>query len=166
MATLSGAAQTGLLRAATLLLNDPPPDYELSVHRGLKVQASLMLQRLPLVYKEPQHDQQFRIYREEWERQTSNCPTLGHEITYMQLPDHFLETQQQQQQREQQQQKTGDAQLSELDMLLQQQGLALSQRKARRQRQQQQQQQVSINTDSITFQQQQLSRPLFAGRSP
>lgn len=124
---------SGMRRAGTLLLNDPPPDYDLSVHRGLKLQASLLLQRLPLTYTEPKHEHQFRLFREEWERKTNNNAALSDEITYMQLPDHFLETQRQQQEREQQEQKTGDSQLSELDMLLKQQGLDLTRRRTRKQ---------------------------------
>ncbi|KAL8442915.1 hypothetical protein Emag_006200 [Eimeria magna] len=141
-ASAAAASAVRLRRAGTLLLNDPPPAYEVSVHRGLKVQASLLLQRLPLVYREPRHEQRFRVYREEWEQQTSNSPMLGDDIVFMQLPGHFLETQQQQQQREQQQRKTGDAELSELDMLLQQQGLKLTTRRRIREQQQQQQQQA------------------------
>ncbi|CDJ70244.1 hypothetical protein, conserved [Eimeria necatrix] len=139
-ATLGGksSAGVGLLRAATLLLNNPPPHYEVSVHKGLKVQASLLLQRLPLVYKEPKHEQEFRLFKEEWERRTNNSAILGDEITYMQLPGHFLETRQQQQQREQKEQRTGDAQMSELDMLLQQEGLVIDRHKMRRQRRQHQ----------------------------
>lgn len=139
-ATLGGksSAGVGLLRAATLLLNNPPPHYEVSVHKGLKVQASLLLQRLPLVYKEPKHEQEFRLFKEEWERRTNNSAILGEEITYMQLPGHFLETRQQQQQREQKEQRTGDAQMSELDMLLQQEGLVIDRHKMRRQRRQHQ----------------------------
>lgn len=132
------SAGLGLLRAATLLLNNPPPHYEVSVHKGLKVQASLLLQRLPLVYKEPKHEQEFRLFKEEWERRTNNSTTLSDEITYMQLPGHFLETRQQQQQREQKERRTGDAQMSELDMLLQQEGLAIDRHKMRRQRRQHQ----------------------------
>ncbi|CDJ53734.1 hypothetical protein, conserved [Eimeria brunetti] len=123
---------------STLLLNQPPPDYEISVHRGLKVQASLVLQRLPLVYKEPPYEQQFRLFKEDWEKKTNNTTVLDDEITYMQLPGHFLETQQQQEQREKQQQKTGDAELSELDMLLQQEGLVMDRHKMRKQRRKQQ----------------------------
>lgn len=131
----SKGVRGGLLRASTLLLNDPPPDYEVCVHRGLKVQASILLQRIPLTLTEPRHEQQFRQYKEAWEEKTNNNIILRDEITYMQLPDHFLETQEQQQQGEQQQRKTGDSQLSELDMLLQQQGLALTRRKTRKRQQ-------------------------------
>ncbi|OEH78838.1 hypothetical protein cyc_07744 [Cyclospora cayetanensis] len=80
-ASAKAASQAGVLRAGTLLLNDPPPEYEVSVHRGLKVQASLMLQRLPLTYKEPEHERQFRLYKEEWERSTGNTTVLSDEIT-------------------------------------------------------------------------------------
>ncbi|CDJ30778.1 uncharacterized protein EMH_0043010 [Eimeria mitis] len=132
------AAKLSLQRAGTLLLNQPPPDYEISVHRGLKVQASLLLQRLPLVYKEPLYEQNFRLFKEDWESRTDNATVLDDEITYMQLPGHFLETQQQQEQREKQQQKTGDAELSELDMLLQQEGLVMDRHKMRKQRRKQQ----------------------------
>lgn len=138
-AALTAAAASGLQRAGTLLLNDPPPEYEVSVHRGLKVQASLLLQRLPLVYREPPHEEQFRLFKEKWEQKTNNGPVMKDEITFMQLPDHFLETQQQQEEREQLQRTTGDAQLSELDMLLQQQGLKLSRQRAKKQQKQQQQ---------------------------
>ena len=137
------AAQIRLLRAGTLLLNDPPPEYEVSVHRGLKVQASLLLQRLPLVYREPPYEQRFRLFKEEWERKTNNSTILNDEITYMQMPGHFLETQQQQEQREKQQQKTGDAELSELDMLLQQEGLMIDRHKMGKQRRKQQEDAVS-----------------------
>ncbi|XP_026193433.1 AF4/FMR2 family member 4 [Cyclospora cayetanensis] len=149
-ASAKAASQAGVLRAGTLLLNDPPPEYEVSVHRGLKVQASLMLQRLPLTYKEPEHERQFRLYKEEWERSTGNTTVLSDEITYMQLPGHFLETQQQQQQREKQQEKTGDAQVSELDMLLQQQGLTLQRHKTKRQKQHQQEQAADSGSAAST----------------
>lgn len=135
---VSSAAELRLMRAGTLLLNQPPPEYEVSVHRGLKVQASLVLQRLPLVYREPLYEQRFRLFKEDWERRTNNTTVLDDEITYMQLPGHFLETQQQQEQREKQQQKTGDADLSELDMLLQQEGLVMDRHKMRKQRRKQQ----------------------------
>ena len=103
----------------------------------------MLLQRLPLVYREPPYEQRFRLFKEEWERKTNNSTILNDEITYMQMPGHFLETQQQQEQREKQQQKTGDAELSELDMLLQQEGLMIDRHKMGKQRRKQQEDAVS-----------------------
>lgn len=127
--TSNSAGGESLRRAGTLLLNDPPPSYELSIHHGLKVQASLLLQRLPTVYEEPAFEREFREFKLNWERQTGHAPVLSDEVTFMQFPFQFLETKAQEESREKRQQATGDADLSEIDRLLQQEGLSLKRTK-------------------------------------
>eukprot|EP00920_Eleutheroschizon_duboscqi_P018138 GHVT01043336.1.p3 GENE.GHVT01043336.1~~GHVT01043336.1.p3 ORF type:complete len:220 (-),score=29.33 GHVT01043336.1:5063-5722(-) len=69
--------EASAVSAGTLLRCCPPPRYDITVHDMFKVQASLIIDRLPLQYVEPSYERQWRLWKEEWELRTGNALTLG-----------------------------------------------------------------------------------------
>ncbi|KEP62251.1 UNVERIFIED_CONTAM: hypothetical protein HHA_278220 [Hammondia hammondi] len=120
-------------RRLSLFFSDPPPAYALSLHAGYKIQASLCVDRLPLVYREPRYEKRWREFKEKWEAQTKNGLALADEITFMKFPFHFFETEEAQKKREELISKTGDAEVSELELLLSEEGFS-GKRKVQRDR--------------------------------
>ncbi|EPR63213.1 putative ribosomal protein L46 [Toxoplasma gondii RUB] len=115
---------SGTSRRLSLFFSDPPPAYALSLHAGYKIQAALCVDRLPLVYREPRYEKRWREFKEQWEAQTKNGLTLADEITFMKFPFHFFETEEAQKKREELISKTGDAEVSELELLLSEEGFS------------------------------------------
>ncbi|PHJ25329.1 ribosomal protein l46 [Cystoisospora suis] len=111
-------------RRLSLFFCNPPPEYPISLHGGYKVQAALCVDRLPLVYEEPPYESHWRQFKAKWEARTKNGLELADEITFMKFPFHFFETEQIQKQKEELISKTGDAEVSELELLLSQEGFS------------------------------------------
>ncbi|CBZ56355.1 conserved hypothetical protein [Neospora caninum Liverpool] len=111
-------------RRLSLFFSDPPPTYPISLHAGYKIQAALCVDRLPLVYKEPVYETRWREFKEQWEAKTKNGLELSDDITFMKFPFHFFETEEAQKQREELISKTGDAEVSELELLLSEEGFS------------------------------------------
>ena len=67
-------------------------DGALSLHRGLRTQAALIVSRLPSEFNEPEWRRDWREFHEDWLARTGNGLKLDDAITYMRYPSHFLET--------------------------------------------------------------------------
>eukprot|EP00811_Abedinium_folium_P034438 NODE_7318_length_1590_cov_15.033493.p1 GENE.NODE_7318_length_1590_cov_15.033493~~NODE_7318_length_1590_cov_15.033493.p1 ORF type:complete len:396 (+),score=84.94 NODE_7318_length_1590_cov_15.033493:88-1188(+) len=73
------------------LVEAPPPSRMISVHKGLRIQAALCVERPPLRLVEPDYVKQWRAFREAWELRTSNDLTLDDEIVKMRFHFYFLD---------------------------------------------------------------------------
>ncbi|PFH31353.1 hypothetical protein BESB_027880 [Besnoitia besnoiti] len=118
------SSAAGASRRLSLFFSDPPPSYPISLHGGFKVQAALCIDRLPLLYQEPVYEKRWREFRDAWEAKTNNGLQLADDITFMKFPFHFFETEEAQKQREELISKTGDAEVSELELLLSEEGFS------------------------------------------
>lgn len=67
----------------------PDPNSKIAVHGGYKVQAALIIHRVPLHYEEPAYRREFRLFREQWRLSTGNDLTIDDNLLYMKLPTHF-----------------------------------------------------------------------------
>lgn len=137
-------------RCSSIFFCNPPPDYPISLHGGYKVQAALCVDRLPLVYEEPPYEIRWREFKAEWEAKTHNGLQLSDEITFMKFPFHFFETEQIQKQKEELISKTGDAEVSELELLLSQEGFSGT-RAVKLDKRQEAEQGVSSGSSSYVF---------------
>lgn len=70
----------------------PDPHVKIAVHGGYKIQAALIVHRVPIKYKEPTYRQQFREFREKWRLSTGNAITLDDHLLYMKMPFNFYNT--------------------------------------------------------------------------
>uniref|UniRef100_A0A7S1LGU7 Nudix hydrolase domain-containing protein n=1 Tax=Alexandrium catenella TaxID=2925 RepID=A0A7S1LGU7_ALECA len=65
-----------------------PPS--ISVHKGLKIQAALCVERPPTKVIEPDFKRRWRAFKEAWELRTANSLTIQDEIVFMRFFFHFL----------------------------------------------------------------------------
>eukprot|EP00931_Biecheleriopsis_adriatica_P044259 TRINITY_DN2529_c0_g1_i1.p1 TRINITY_DN2529_c0_g1~~TRINITY_DN2529_c0_g1_i1.p1 ORF type:complete len:363 (+),score=64.77 TRINITY_DN2529_c0_g1_i1:54-1091(+) len=63
----------------------------ISVHKGLKIQAALCVERPPLVVVEPDQAKRWRAFQEAWSMRTNNHLTLEDEIVFMRFHFHFFQ---------------------------------------------------------------------------
>jgi len=75
--------------AAPAVLAEPSPT--ISVHKGLKIQAALCVERPPLQVLEPDFKKKWRAFKEDWEFRTNSQLSLSDEIVFMRFYFHFLE---------------------------------------------------------------------------
>eukprot|EP00386_Alphamonas_edax_P001771 GDKI01005326.1.p1 GENE.GDKI01005326.1~~GDKI01005326.1.p1 ORF type:complete len:327 (-),score=84.92 GDKI01005326.1:268-1248(-) len=132
--------------ATPFLDNHTPPGYPVSVHKGYKVQASLVLDRLPLQYKEAEYEKEFRLFKEQWMQRTATDVQTNDELIFMGYADQFIETEEEKKKKQRLLQTTGDAAVSELEHLLAQEGLDMStmQRRERRKKRGKEKQEAEI----------------------
>eukprot|EP00747_Dinoflagellata_sp_TGD_P185819 gnl/TRDRNA2_/TRDRNA2_42560_c0_seq1.p1 gnl/TRDRNA2_/TRDRNA2_42560_c0~~gnl/TRDRNA2_/TRDRNA2_42560_c0_seq1.p1 ORF type:complete len:340 (+),score=48.52 gnl/TRDRNA2_/TRDRNA2_42560_c0_seq1:60-1022(+) len=69
------------------------PAASISVHKGMRIQASLCVERPPLRVMEPAYRKRWRAFRDDWERRTGNTLSVDDEIVFMKYHFHFLEDQ-------------------------------------------------------------------------
>lgn len=65
-------------------------DIPYSIHQGYKLQASLLIDRLPLKMVEADYAKKWREFRVDWEERTENGPVINDDITFMRFPFQFL----------------------------------------------------------------------------
>ncbi|CAK9048080.1 unnamed protein product [Durusdinium trenchii] len=65
--------------------------HEISVHKGLKIQGALCVERPPLQIVEPDYKQKWRAFKEAWDLRTGNHLTMDDEIVFMRFHFHFLQ---------------------------------------------------------------------------
>eukprot|EP00922_Rhytidocystis_sp_ex-Travisia-forbesii_P021213 GHVS01031102.1.p1 GENE.GHVS01031102.1~~GHVS01031102.1.p1 ORF type:complete len:490 (+),score=106.33 GHVS01031102.1:63-1472(+) len=98
--------------ASSLLLfpnRSPSSSFaEISVHKGYRVQAALLVDRLPLVYEEAAADQRWRDFEQKWREETKSSLQLGDAITYMKQPYQFMLTVEQENKKRMMEQKLRD----------------------------------------------------------
>jgi len=93
---LSGCATSRMLfttaaaSAATTPLRREPTS-SISVHKGLKIQAALCVERPPLRVIEPDFKRQWRVFREAWDLRTNNQLSIDDEIVFMRFHFHFFQ---------------------------------------------------------------------------
>lgn len=63
----------------------------ISVHKGLKIQGALCVERPPLQIVEPDYKQKWRAFKEAWDLRTGNHLTLEDEIVFMRFHFHFFQ---------------------------------------------------------------------------
>lgn len=63
----------------------------ISVHKGLKIQGALCIERPPLHIVEPAYNQKWRAFKEAWELRTKNCLSLEDELVFMRFHFHFFQ---------------------------------------------------------------------------
>lgn len=67
------------------------PAASISVHKGLKIQAALCVERPPTRVLEPDFKRRWRAFREAWEKRTDNNLAIDDDIVFMRFHFHFLE---------------------------------------------------------------------------
>lgn len=70
--------------------HEPERVQSISVHKGLKIQAALCVERPPTRIVEPDFKRRWHAYKEAWEMRTSNHLTIQDEIVFMRFHFHFL----------------------------------------------------------------------------
>lgn len=73
------------------LRSSPSHAPSISVHKGLKIQAAICVERPPTRVLEPDYKTRWNAFRETWERRTNNDLTVEDEIVFMRFHFHFLE---------------------------------------------------------------------------
>lgn len=63
-----------------------------SIHNGLRVQAALVVDRLPITFTEPEYRSKWKEFQTSWLAKTKNELLIDDSITFMRFPFHFLET--------------------------------------------------------------------------
>ncbi|CAJ1364176.1 unnamed protein product [Effrenium voratum] len=63
----------------------------ISVHKGLKIQGALCVERPPLEALEAKFSRSWRLFKEAWELRTNNHLTLEDEIVFMRFHFHFFQ---------------------------------------------------------------------------
>lgn len=66
----------------------------ISVHKGLKVQAAVCVERPPLRFLEPDFKKRWRAFREAWELRTNNQLSVEDELVFMRFHFHFFQDRQ------------------------------------------------------------------------
>lgn len=66
----------------------PPISRIISLHGGYKIQASLMIHRVPLQLEEPGWKREFRKFKEKWMEQTQTQITLDPSLIFMKNEHH------------------------------------------------------------------------------
>jgi len=66
------------------------PAASISVHKGVKVQAALCVERPPLQVLEPGFKQRWLEFRESWQARTGNQLTVQDELVFMKYHFHFF----------------------------------------------------------------------------
>jgi len=62
----------------------------ISVHKGLKIQAALCVERPPIRVIEPDFKKRWRAFKEAWQKRTSTQLSIQDEIVFMRFHFHFL----------------------------------------------------------------------------
>jgi len=76
--------------SAALQRQERERPQSISVHKGLKIQAALCVERPPTQVLEPDFKKRWRAFREAWELRTNNNLTITDEIAFMRFYFHFL----------------------------------------------------------------------------
>jgi len=90
---LSGLSRRCLSTAASpeAVAHGSLRSQSISVHKGLKLQAAICVERPPLSVVEPEYNQRWRAFKEAWELRTNNQLTLEDEIVFMRFHFHFFQ---------------------------------------------------------------------------
>lgn len=67
------------------------PPSSISVHKGYRIQTALCVDRLPLRFQSPSHEEQWRLFKEAWDRRTNNHLSVDDDIVYMRFHFQFLQ---------------------------------------------------------------------------
>eukprot|EP00921_Rhytidocystis_pertsovi_P010907 GHVQ01017577.1.p1 GENE.GHVQ01017577.1~~GHVQ01017577.1.p1 ORF type:complete len:380 (-),score=38.91 GHVQ01017577.1:1167-2306(-) len=104
--------------ADSLIVNCTYPQYDISVHKGYRIQAALCIDRLPLIYEEPRAHRKWREFVKRWHEEAGGSLELPDAITYMKLPCQFLETDEEKKRKTMLLSKSGVANVDTLELML------------------------------------------------